>query len=148
MKLPFATCLWSFTLPLCMACLVGCAGTSPDSCTTTFQLRVSPESATVDHTATPPGNQVQFQGAAFATASAPSCPVPALARLEYAAWTNPDPDDIQISSANDSTNGTATCVSATNGPVILTGTFAPVTVTGPAGSGTDTTTQTVSLTCK
>lgn len=112
-----------------------------------FVLTVTPTSATVDHKAKSPLNQVQFIGTGRATA-APGCPRPALARLEYAAWSNPDPTDIQISSANDSTNGTAVCVNATNGAVTLNGTFAPVTPKGPAGSGTDTTVKSVTLACQ
>jgi hypothetical protein len=43
--------------------------------------------------------------------------------IEYGTWSNPDPVDITISSANDSTNGTALCKAPTNGAVTLTGAF-------------------------
>jgi hypothetical protein len=72
--------------------------------------------------------------------------VPNVALQDYAAWTNPDPINIQISSANDATNGTAVCKGPTNGAVTLTGTFAAV-AGGTAGNGLPQTIETVQLTC-
>lgn len=145
---------WCFLLSgilisCCYVPLLGCGGTSiKQDCGIYWILTVTPSSATVDHNAKSPLNQVQFVGVARATAP-PGCPRPAdLERLEYASWSNPDPTDIQISSANDSTNGTAICLNATHGPVTLTGTFAPITVNGPAGGGTDKTVKSVTLTCQ
>ena len=130
------------------AALTGCAAGSPGAnCTGGFAVSVSPASATATAGAMPPGNQVQFVGTARATAP-PGCPVPALVQLEYAAWTNPDPKDIQISSANDNSNGVAVCTGPTAGPVTLTGVFAPITLTGPAGGGADGLTSSVQLTCQ
>ena len=67
-----------------------------------------------------------------------SCAIPALARVVYVPWTNPDPLHISISSANNSSNGLATCIGPTDGPVSLTATDA-----GP----NNTATATVQLTC-
>ncbi len=119
----------------------GCGAPSSQSCGYSFVVTVSPASATVNHAATPPGNQVQFIGTAVPTAP-PGCPIPAVEALVYATWSNPDPTDIQISSADNSTNGTAVCMSSTNGAVTLTGTFS--SVPGNAGNIT----KSVQLTCE
>ncbi len=58
----------------------------------------------------------------------------------YGSWSNPDSTAIQISSASDSTNGTAVCKLPTHGPVTLTGTFSQQAASNPA-------TETVQLTC-
>jgi len=128
----------------------GCGASTPSvSCSYAYNVVVSPVNGSADHMALAPGNQIQFEGVGYGTASPSSCPAPTdLRRLEYAAWLNPDTADIQISSANDATNGTAICLNATKGAVTLTGTFAPITATGPAGSGTDTSVKSVTLTCQ
>lgn len=89
------------------------------------QVTVSPTSATANHAAASPGNQAQFVGRGSYVVLTPgkSCGIPAIVWSPYGTWSNPDPTAIQISSANDSTNGTAVCSAATNGPVTLTGTF-------------------------
>lgn len=69
----------------------------------------------------------------------PDAVFPQVVAREYATWSNPDPAAIQISSADDLTNGTAVCKAPTDGPVTLTGTFSQM-VSGPA-------TKTVQLTC-
>ena len=123
--------------PSLMAAICGCAaGAGTANCSLTTVITVNPTVATVSHAATPPANQVQFIGAGgyAAPSGSVNCAVPAVAWIEYGTWTNPDPDDIQISSASDNTNGTAVCEKATSGPVTLTGTFtdrlpAPVTKT-------------------
>jgi hypothetical protein len=117
----------------------GCGGVSPVPCSLTTVITVSPLSATVNHAAAPPANQVQFIGTAAPTAP-PGCPVPQWIALDFATWTNPDPTDIQISSANDSTNGTAVCKAPTSGAVTLTGTFTQL-VSSPV-------TKSVQLTCQ
>jgi hypothetical protein len=118
--------------------LSGCSGNPAMTCSLTVEVQVSPTTATVDHAAAPPGNQVQFVGYARPTAP-PGCAVPQWIAIDYATWSNPDPTDIQISSASDSTNGTAICKSPTNGPVPLTGTFTQL-VSSPV-------TKTVQLAC-
>jgi len=88
-------------------------------------LRVTPATATADHMAAPPGNQVQFSSVEGAGIVA-GCPINNVLRLVYPIWTNPEPLDITISSAQDATNGTAVCLSATSGPVTLTATDSTV----------------------
>ena len=110
------------------------------SCNYSTVIGVSPTSATVNQAAAPPGNQVQFIAFAHETASGPGCAIPQSEVLVYGTWSNPDPQDIQISSANDSTNGTAVCKAPTTGAVTLTVTFTQFTMT-PA-------TKSVQLTCK
>lgn len=117
----------------------GCAGNASIGCSDSIVLTVSPSSATADHSAAPPGNQVQFIGVVRYTAP-PGCAAPALAVIAFATWSNPDSADIAISSANDSTNGTAVCKAPTNGAVTLTGAFS-------IGSPSPTT-KSVQLTCK
>ena len=121
--------------------LLGCGTGAPNCTGGGLVLQVQPAAATADHKADAPGNQVHFAGTATYTAPA-GCAVPALAVLEYATWTNPDPVNIQISSASDPTNGTAVCVGPTAGAVTLRGAFAP----GPPT--TTTTLKTVTLTCR
>jgi hypothetical protein len=125
-----------------MAC--GCGGPGMGNCGSYgWVVNVAPLSATVNHSAAPPANQVQFIGAATPAPAGPGCAVPALSVRLYAAWTNPDPADITISSANDSTNGTALCKEPTNGAVTLTGAFSSA-----PGSGNSAVTKTVQLICE
>ena len=105
-----------------LSALCGCSGNPSVSCNLSTVISVAPTSATVDHAAAPPGNQVQFVGYARPTAP-PGCAIPAWVAIAYATWSNPDPTDIEISSADDSTNGTAVCKTPTDGSVTLTGTF-------------------------
>ena len=109
----------------------GCGGKSTLSCVVSVTVSVSPMTAVINHAVAPPGNQIQFVAMAAPTAPA-GCAVPQWIARVYGTWSNPDPTAIQISSANDNTNGTAVCKAATNGAVTLTGTFtqlvpAPVT---------------------
>jgi hypothetical protein len=110
-------------LSVCALFLAGCgAAPNPGSqCDGGLALMETPTVATADHMAASPGNQVQFssvEGAKFVE----GCPIPAVVRSAQPVWTNPDPLDITISSAQDATNGTAVCHSATSGPVTLTAT--------------------------
>jgi hypothetical protein len=138
--------LFSATSVFLFVCLIGCGSGAPQqSCSITYPIIVTPASATLDHVATRSGNQVQFVGIGIATSPA-GCPQPTdLKRLEYASWNNPDTVNIQISSALNQTNGTASCLGATNGPVTLTGTFAPITI---GAASPDTAIASVTLTCK
>jgi hypothetical protein len=116
----------------------GCAaspGNNPLGCTTS--ISVSPATAVADHSAASPGNQVQFMGTSSESCTNGASPQ-VIARV-YGAWTNPDPINIQISSANDVTNGTAICKGATSGAVALTDTVV---------QGTSTVAKQVSLTCQ
>ncbi|MGA2571617.1 MAG: hypothetical protein ABSF23_13955 [Terracidiphilus sp.] len=122
-----------------LALVCGCGGNPAVNCSLgDVEVRVTPTSATIDHAAAPPGNQIQFVGVAQPTAPI-GCPLPTWVAISHATWSNPDPVDIQISSANDATNGTAICKSPTNGAVTLTGTFTQVVTTPVA--------KTVQLTC-
>ncbi len=125
----------------CSVLLTGC-GAVTDPCSYSTVLTVSPTTATADHMAAAPGNQQQFVSGTSEVAKGSSttgCAVPAVIAVAHPVWTNPDPQAITISSANDATNGTAVCTAATSGPVTLTAT---------TGSGTTVLTSTVSLTCK
>ncbi len=122
----------------------GCSGNPTFGCNLTTNITVSPTSATVSHAAAPPGNQVQFIGAGSYAASGPHCAVPELSWIAYGTWSNPDPADIQISSAENSTNGTAVCLAPTNGLVTLTGAF----TRGINPILTQSATQSVQLTCE
>jgi hypothetical protein len=106
------------------------------------EVTVAPLSAIADHSAAPPGNQVQFIATA-APVAPPGCPLPEWMARVYAAWSNPDPADITISSANDSTNGMATCKAPTRGAVTLTGTFSSVPL-----NPNQPVTKSVQLTCE
>ena len=132
--------------------ITGCGVGPNPACIPKPYLTASPTSATADHAAAAPGNQVQFvtaQGEMFSSSSGQICAVPTSLAIVHPVWTNPQPQQISISSANDSTNGTAVCTAATNGPVTLTG-----TVNGALGQGTGgdipatPLTITVQLTCK
>ena len=126
-----------------LAATCGCGGNGNiGGCTYGIEVTVSPTSATVNHAAAPPANRVQFIGVGGYTASGEHCAVPALAWIAYGTWSNPDPTDITISSADDSTNGTAVCLAPTNGAVTLTGSF-PTSVNPPQSV-----TQLVQLTCE
>ncbi len=123
------------------ACGCGGNGTIGGNCSLSTVIAVSPASATANHASAPPGNQVQFIGIGRYTAP-PGCAVPALSWIAYATWLNSDPTNIQISSASDSTNGTAVCKAATNGAETLTGTFTT------SGNPPQSITQSVQLTCE
>lgn len=123
------------------AMLTGCAvsGSTGTTCSTTLVMNITPTSATADHTLPAPGNQVRFQTVVAPTAP-DGCALPAFLLAATPTWTNPDPKDISIdSSSNPGTNGLATCMGATSGPITLTATF---------GVGDTTLTQTTTLTCK
>ena len=141
MALPFRyyVCMRVILLVLagCSVFLAGCGAASP-ICNMTDVLEVSPATATADHSATPPGNQQQFS-AVLAPTGPPGCPIPQVVLLVYPTWTNPAPLAISISSAQDKTNGLATCLKATTGAVTLTAT---------TGTGLTAQSKTVALTCK
>jgi hypothetical protein len=121
---------------LAIAVLIA-AGCGQRNCRLTA-LSVGPSSATADHLAAAPGNQVQF----FATAIVPNgCASAACVNCSGQTWTVSDPDNVSISN-NINNNGTATCVGATNGA-------ATVTATAPVRTATtQTVTGNATLTCK
>jgi hypothetical protein len=104
---------------VCVLPLAGCAA-MPDCSHPTVTSSVIPLTATADHTAKPPGNQVHFGPQVIDNYPA-GCAVPALVPvIDDAIWTSSDPINVQISNAVDSTNGLATCVGATVGAVTIT----------------------------
>ncbi len=124
---------------LVVAC--GCGGQAAmNRCELTIVSTVAPASATVSHSAAPPGNQVQFVATQAPTAP-PGCAVPDWILRAEPIWSNPDPADITISSADDATNGTAVCKGATDGAVTLTATIS-------SGNGDTPVTKSVQLTCE
>jgi hypothetical protein len=130
-----------------LAGICGCTGNGMlgDDCNGSLVVAVNPSSATVNHAAAPPANQVQFiADEGYAAPAGGHCAVSAIAKIVPGTWANPDPQDIQISSANNSTNGTAVCLSPTNGAVTLTGTFSTTVVASQPQSST----QSVQLTCE
>ncbi len=132
--------MWRSVLILagCSLFLAGC-GAGSSGCTLTENLAVSPASATADHSSASPGNQIHFT--AFVSPSAPpGCPIPEWVAQATPVWTNPEPLEISISSAQSVNNGLATCLAATSGPVTLT-----ATIPDP---GTTPITKTTTLTCQ
>ena len=129
-------------LVLAMAALMltGCAAVvaGPNCALAGETFKVGPALGMADHMAVPPGNQQQFTVTAAQTAPI-GCPVSTAVVLLHATWANPDPTDVSISSANDATNGLATCLGATTSPVVLTASFT---------LGIDTGTTPVTLSCK
>jgi hypothetical protein len=127
----------------------GCASAGPQ-CRVGPELSAFPFVATADSTQKSPGNQQRFQSSVrnvVLQQGSGFCPVSALAAEVYPVWANPEPDRITISSANDATNGTATCTGPTSGEVTLTATLP----TGSSAFGSPTAaplTTTVQLTCK
>lgn len=145
---------WLLCLAVCG--LTGCAGapSCPSGgctldCTGKLILNAYPTSATADHSAAAPGNQQQFtvtEGETFYSPSGQICVVPAIEAVVHPLWTNPDPLDISISSANDATNGAAVCTDSTSGPVTLTGSVQ--SSQSQAGESAQDLTVSVQLTCK
>jgi hypothetical protein len=127
----FTTALW----------LVGGGGSasSKSGCFTTA-IKVSPGTAIIDHTASAPGNSLQFD--AFTTAATSGCNF-SLANLQNATWSISDPVNANISNSHDQFNanyGRATCINAA--PVPIT-----VTATVPSGDGSSNVSSTATLTC-
>jgi len=128
------SCCAAALLVLLVAAL-GCGGNSAPACKVTA-INVSPASATISHTAPPPGNTQHFD--AFEASATPGCAF-ALSNLTTATWSVSDTTNVSISNVHDATYGTATCKGATAGA-------ATVTATVPAGDGTNVA-NTASLTC-
>ena len=135
----------SSLLPLAVLGLLCGCGTNTNSCVygNSFDISSSSQTNTANHASTAPANQVKF-GASSGTLviSGSGCAIPSHLAIVNASWTVSDSKDVTISSAADATNGTATCVNPTSGPV-------NVTATAPSGSTVYTpTTATATLTCK
>ncbi len=68
--------------------------------------------AAPDHSQMPPGNQELFT-AGVGSEVGPNCASTNLYKTTAALWATSDPKNVAISSANDATNGLATCLGAT-----------------------------------
>jgi hypothetical protein len=105
--------------------MTGC-GAAARSCTYTNFPSVAPATATADHVAVAPGDQQQFS--AFSqrepTTASAGCAVPTANPTNITkltpAWTVSDSANVKISSAQDATNGLATCLGTTKSPVTIT----------------------------
>jgi hypothetical protein len=96
-----------------------CGGTASNDPCKILSIDVSPSSATVDHTAPPPGNTQHFD--AFIGKVPPGCSF-ITGNIFDATWTVSDSTNVSISNAQDSTRGNATCKGATAGAVTVTAT--------------------------
>jgi hypothetical protein len=117
--------------------LAGCGSQSSMNCTPSFTLSAAPATDPVvepNHTDPPPGNQEQFIAALFPTATGSGCAVPQVVEKVAANWTVSDPVHVTISSANNATNGVATCIGATSGPVTVTASYTQNSVTKTAAN--------------
>jgi hypothetical protein len=115
---------------------IGCGGKSQVDCTP-LDLGVSPQTATADHAAAPPGNQASF--IAF-NGLRPGCPpTPGPIRTDVK-WSVSDTVNTKIGNTLNVDYGVATCINATPSPVT-------VTATGTNGLGA-TITGTATLACK
>jgi len=99
--------------------LSGCGGTASSQQCKILSINVSPATATVDHTAAPPGNMQHFD--AFIGTVPPGCSF-ITGNIFDATWTVSDSTNVSISNAQDSTRGNATCKGATAGAVTVTAT--------------------------
>ena len=98
-------------------CAIGC-GSSPCEVTA---LNISPSSATLNHAAAPPGNQMQFR--AFANNGGCLGPGAGTQAAASATWSSSDPINVPITDLQPNNYaGLATCVNPVNGPVTLTAT--------------------------
>ena len=118
-------------LGLCSLVLAGCGsgGIPPGSplqgCTPTgFAEIVRPANplAAPDHSLMPPGNQ-EFYIAAVGSEIGPNCASTNLYKPMSAQWVTSDPADVSISSADDATNGLATCTGPTPPGATVTATL-------------------------
>lgn len=97
----------------CLA-MWGCGATTASrACPQYVFMAVVPATATADHAAAPPGNQVRFQ---LEIEYPPGC---GTNQTVPATWTVSDTTDVNFSSTTD---GLATCVNPTPGSVTVTGT--------------------------
>lgn len=127
-KNPFSyRCLISISLALvagltAIAGLAGCGGRTSVDCTTATALSISPASATADHAAAAPGDQMVFVGFDDLSTRPPACgPVNILqAQRQDLKWTVSDPANVTIGNTLNVDYGKATCVNATAAPVTVT----------------------------
>ncbi len=114
-----------------LAASMGCASAPTPACVTSFSLQVGAVDAigaakavgSADHTQVAPGNQQQYRAFSGPTVVSGQCAVPALGKQVHPQWTTSDAVDVSISSADDASNGLATCLGATLQPATLTATL-------------------------
>jgi|SRR5262245_35036959 len=87
----------------------GCGGTSPPDCSIAPALAVAPQTATADHLAAPPANQISFVGQDMPP---PSCPQTPGAPRQDLKWSVSDPN-VTIGNTPGVDYGVATCKKAT-----------------------------------
>jgi len=125
-----------------LAALTGCGGHSSTPDCTVNSFNISPATATADHLAAPPGNQVQFFGFDAINTLPPGCSTVAVtqaARIDLK-WVVSDPVNVAIGNTQGVDYGLATCNNATAGAVTIT-------ATGPNARNA-TIAGTATLTCK
>lgn len=76
-----------------------------------------------DHNAMPPSNQERFEAGLGPPIGPEPCVFHPLYELVHAQWTASDPQDVSISSADDDTNGVATCLGTTKAGATVTATL-------------------------
>ena len=132
---------WLILLSVALLPLAGCsAATGTDCNSAPLVYNITPASGTANHIAAAPGNQVKFT--ALESVNYPAgydCPIPSFVFTPFGLFTSSDPINVTIDSSQGPTNGVATCVGATNGPVTLTAT---------SSTGTSSLTATATLTCQ
>jgi hypothetical protein len=129
-------CQFSFLFLLLIIFCIGCGGKSQVDCTP-LDLAVSPQTATADHAAAAPGNQISFIAFDGLRPGCPPTPGPIRTDLK---WSVSDTVNTKIGNTLNVDYGVATCINATPSPVT-------VTATGTNGLGT-TIMGTATLTCK
>jgi hypothetical protein len=92
-----------------VACMTGCGG-STNTCK--VSASVTPASATANHNAAVPGNQVQFSISSTVTGNCPLIPD------AIGTWSTSDPVHTSISNQA-SSQGLATCLAATTAPATI-----------------------------
>ncbi|HEY6968831.1 MAG TPA: hypothetical protein VJA94_06495 [Candidatus Angelobacter sp.] len=95
----------------------GCGGTAPPDCSVAVGLKVAPQTATADHSAAPPGNQISFVALDMPPASCP--PTPGAPRLDLT-WSVSDPGNVTIGNTQGVDYGVATCKNASANPATVT----------------------------
>jgi hypothetical protein len=109
----------------------GCGGGGTD-CSVAQALAVAPQSATADHLASPPGNQISFVAGDAPPPGCPPTPGPLRTDLK---WSVSDPVNVTIGNTQGVDYGVATCKNATAGAVTVTATGTNklnATITGTA----------------
>ena len=119
------------TLTIAAAASFTTCGSTTSSSSCPINAAVVPSSATADHTAAPPGDQVQFSTVVTGTGKLGVCPLV----IAAGSWTTSDPVNTAISN-QPATQGLATCLDATPSPATITytgmvyeHTFKPATLT-------------------